>query len=286
MDTLAYLHSVSAYEEAPAIASIAAADLPPLFEGVNWNKLSSGACLALIPVAVAVGVMATPQQASAGGHCYRHHSVSVSCKKTTVAYKRHVVYKPKYIKVFHRHVDYHTKYIKVFRRVVIPDYKYVRIYRPVVLHKTRLVKRFHPVVIKKPVYRHYTVVKHHGCCKKIITHRSKCFHKKVIYRPSYHYRHYSVVVPRVKYAKVYHPIVVHKAKYIKVVRPVVHHSVSYAKTYRRVVFYKPVYRHHYYKVAHRPSRCGYHHAVYRPKYHHYHHRGHVSHFKPCFRHYS
>jgi hypothetical protein len=243
METLAYLHCASAYDEAPPIEFVPGEENEPLFNSPDWKKLSSKACLALIPFAVAWGALGAPQQAHAGYHCGYRPKV-VKCSYAKVKY--------------HKVVKYKAKYIKVVRKVVIPDYKYVKIHHPVLVHKTKLVKSYHPVVIRKPVYRSYKVVRYHGCCKKVIIHKSKCFHKKVVYRPTYHYKHYAVWKHRVKYAKVYHPVVFHKVKYIKVFHP--------------VVFYKPKYHHyHHYKVVHRPSCCKRFHVVHRPKHYSYHH---------------
>lgn len=271
MENLAYLHCASAYDEAPPIELVPGEDLEPLFNDLNWNKFSSKALIALMPFAVAFGMLGTPQQAQAGG-C--GHVVSVSCKYKTVSYHKKVVYKAKYIPVVRRKVVYKPKYVTVVRRKVIPAYKYVKVVHPIVIHKAKLVKKYHPIVIRKPSYYAYKTVKYKGCCKHVVIHKSKCYRKKVIYRPAYHYKHYSVVVHRKKFIKVYHPIVVHKVKHIKVFHPVVFHKVKYIKVLHPVVLYKR--KHHYHHVVHRPSRCGHYHRVHRPScYRHHSHYDHV-----------
>lgn len=266
MENLAYLHCASAYDEAPPIELVPGEDLEPLFNDLNWNKFSSKAFVALMPFAVVAGLLATPQQAQAGYHC--GHVVSVSCKYKTVSYHKKVVYKAKYIPVVYKKVVYKPKYITVVHRKVIPAYKYVKVVHPVVIHKAKLVKTYHPIVIRKPKYYAYKTVSYKGCCKHVVIHKSKCIYKKVIYKPVYHYKHYSFVVHKAKFIKVYHPIVVHKVKHIKEFHPVVFHKVKYIKVVHPVVFYKPKY--HYYKVVHRPSPCKRFKVVHRPKYHSYH----------------
>ena len=269
MENLAYLHCASAYDEAPPIESVVGEEIEPLFNELHWQKFSSKALLALMPFAVAFGLLGTPQQAQAGYHC--GHAVKVSCKYKTVSYHKKVVYKAKYHTVFHRKVVYRPKYHTVVHRKVIPHYKYVRVYRPLYLHKVKLVKKYHPIVIHKPKYYAYKTVRYKGCCKHVVIHKSKCYRKKVIYRPTYHHKHYSVLVHRSKLIKIYHPIVVHKVKHIKVFHPVVIHKVKHIKAYHPVVFYKR--KHHYHHVAHRPSRCGHYKFVHRPKHRSYYYHG-------------
>ncbi|GET37988.1 hypothetical protein [Microseira wollei] len=269
MENLAYLHCASAYDEAPPIELVPGEDLEPLFNELNWNKFSSKALVGLMPFAVVVGLLGTPQQAQAGYHC--GHVVSVSCKYKTVSYHKKVVYHAKYIPVVYKKVVYKPKYITVVHRKVIPAYKYVKVVHPVVIHKAKLVKTYYPIVIRKPKYYAYKTVSYKGCCKHVVIHKSKCFYKKVIYRPAYHYKHYSFVVHRAKFIKVYHPIVVHKVKHITVFHPVVFHKVKYIKVLHPVVFYKPKY--HYYHVVHRPSPCKRYKLVHRPKYYSHYYDG-------------
>ena len=162
MENLAYLHCASAYDEAPAIESTLAEDTTPLFDGLDWKKLSGKACIALLPFAIVLGMAASmPQQAQAGG-CYTKYT---SCK---VHYR--VVHRPKY-------------YVKRYRVTIhrpVYRYKYYPVYKhiPVVVHRPKFIHVTYPVAIPRPRYYYKDF--------PVVIPRPKYYHKsyKVVHQPS------------------------------------------------------------------------------------------------------
>ncbi|GEM_PF-2847367 len=65
METLAYIHCASAYEESSLIESVKSEDNAPVFDGLNWKKFSTQAWLYLLPFAIALGVLGISDQAQA-----------------------------------------------------------------------------------------------------------------------------------------------------------------------------------------------------------------------------
>ena len=77
METLAYLHCASAYEESSSTESVKTETKARLFEGLNWKKFSSRACLFLLPLVVGLGSFSVPAEAYARNLSYgkRGHDV-------------------------------------------------------------------------------------------------------------------------------------------------------------------------------------------------------------------
>jgi hypothetical protein len=166
MDTLAYLHCASSYDEAPQVESLPALDDEPLFNGLNWTKLSSSAFILLMPFAVALGVVGMPQQAEAygcGGYSY------TSCKRV-----RRVIHRPKYYvkhyPVVIRRPVYHYRPYPVIQTypVVIRRPRYIHVTHPVFITRPRYIYKDVPVVIHRPKYI-YKYRKHKAI------HHPKCF---------------------------------------------------------------------------------------------------------------
>ncbi|MBE9228171.1 hypothetical protein IQ264_22365 [Phormidium sp. LEGE 05292] len=68
METLAYLHCASTCEEIAPVEPVFGEDDAYLFDGlISVKRLSSLALLGLLPLSVALGVMANPNVAEAGG---------------------------------------------------------------------------------------------------------------------------------------------------------------------------------------------------------------------------
>ena len=160
MDYLAYLHCASAYDEAPPIESTPAEDAQPLFNGLNWKQLSGKVCLALLPVAIVLGMVVTPEQAQAGG-CY-----SYSYRPCKVRHR--VIRKPKY---------YVKHYPVVIRRPVY-RYKYYPVYKhyPVVIRRPKFIHVSYPVVVPRPRYVYKDV--------PVVITRPKCYKHRVVHRPA------------------------------------------------------------------------------------------------------
>ena len=160
MDYLAYLHCASAYDEAPSIESTPAEDAQPLFNGLNWKKLSGKVCLALLPVAIVLGIVVIPEQAQARG-CYTY-----SYRPCKVRHR--VIRKPKY---------YVKHYPVVIRRPVY-RYKYYPVYKhyPVVIRRPKFVHVTYPVVVPRPRYFYKDV--------PVVITRPKCYKHKVVHRPA------------------------------------------------------------------------------------------------------
>lgn len=160
MENLAYLYCASAYNEAPPIESTPAEDTTPLFSGLDWKKLSGKVCLALLPFAIVLGMVASPQQAQAGG-CYSTYS---PCQVRYRVKHRPRYYVKRYPVVIHRPV-YRYKYYPVYKHI------------PVVIRRPKFIHVTYPVVIPRPRYYYKDF--------PVAIARPKCYYKhKVVHRPA------------------------------------------------------------------------------------------------------
>jgi hypothetical protein len=163
MEALAYLHCASAYDESPLIELMPDEENQSLCDGLDWKKFSSQVCLALMPFAIVVAALGSPQPAQASHRCGEY----TSCK----VYRR-VIHKPKY---------YVKHYPVVIRRPVY-HYSYYPVYRhyPVVIRRPKFVHVTYPVVIPRPRYYYKDF--------PVAAYRPKCHFKryKVVHRPSCH----------------------------------------------------------------------------------------------------
>jgi hypothetical protein len=125
METLAYLHYACAYNEASGIESVEIEDNETLFNRFNWQRLSSQACLVLIPVVIALGILGDAQQANASHSCggYSRDRI-VNCTTRTYRVRRRVaIHRPRY---YHHH---QVRYRPVYRYKYDQEYP-VAIARP------------------------------------------------------------------------------------------------------------------------------------------------------------
>lgn len=120
METLAYLHCASVYEESPSVDLVPSNDSHPVF-GLNGKKFSIMLSVALLPMILGATVLGGAQEAQAyrgcgGGYCRPHYKVRYKTIKI-VRYKRVRVYRKRYRCVVPvRRCHCYTSYKVVYRR--------------------------------------------------------------------------------------------------------------------------------------------------------------------------
>lgn len=86
METLAYLHCASAYEESSPTELVKSKTNSRLFDGLNWKKFSSRACFFLLPLVIALGSFSVPAEAYTRNLSYGKRGYDVSRLQRNLKY--------------------------------------------------------------------------------------------------------------------------------------------------------------------------------------------------------
>lgn len=208
METLAYVYSAVAYEDAPAQELVSSSDDELVFEGINWKKFSSRACLYLLPVAVAFGSLGIASQAQARTTSdYRTvatSSVPNAQWDTAVDVNSLVAPEAKTAESVNnfQQVGYYYQSVGYYGGCNRRHYRH-SCYRP----RRHCYKRcyWRPVVVyQKVCYRHRPY--YQGCYRPRYRY-SPCYRRRHHYNGCYRRRHYysSCYRPRYRYHGCYRP---------------------------------------------------------------------------------
>lgn len=157
METLAYIHCASAYEESPSIESVPRESNALVFDDLNWKKFSTRAWLYLLPFAIALGVLGISDQAQAalGYRDYSYKVVKLQNKLKRLGY-------------FPRHVRSTGYFGSITANAVIRFQRHKGLYQDAIVgprtkralkykHHRRYVHRRVHRVVYRPCYRVVTV---------------------------------------------------------------------------------------------------------------------------------